>query len=303
MKIIIYTAAIVETGSDHPFGWSLQASTPEDLAKKVNDILTGEEKERDIEIRRPDLAAMTANARYGSDGDPDVYNIDDDRYVNATFVVQYSGPMTVEVPGIEASTANTPKGTIIAAPAGEEETIDILLSEGQFPNARKAKLEELLEENVFDSREKAERWLDRTPICLELIYEKGLGLFAAESDAIESCSLLSPYSGKEVLTPDSASDKTTPEGQDADPAKKASAVDILVLDWYGSGIPYRNVNLSHDDGSDPVVVKVTRESLIMSGLIIDGSPLDDMFGFYVPDDIFNTLSDEDLGEYVNQNSN
>lgn len=296
--ITIYTAAIIETGSDHPFGWSLQAATPEDLAKRVNDILTGEETERDIEIRRPDLAAMTANAQYGSDGEPDVYNIDDDRYVDAAFVVQYSGPMTVEVPDTEAL-----KGTIIAAPAGEEETIDILLSEGQFPNARKAKLEELLEENVFDSREEAERWLDRTPICLELIYEKGLGLFAAESEAVDSNFLLSPYSGKEILTPDFVSDKTAPEDRNADPAKEASAVDILVLDWYGAGIPYRNVNLSHDEGSDPVVVKVTKKSLVKSGLIIADDPLADMFDFYVPDDIFNTLSDEDLGEYVNQNSN
>lgn len=302
--ITIYTAAIVEIDEDKvfapgrpkTFGWSCADTDPKALAKRVTDILKGEEKERNgLEIRMPDLPSMESYARYGSQGEPETFETSED---GTRFIVQFSGPMTVEVPDTEA-----PEGTIIAAPAGEEETIDILLSEGRFPNTRKAKLEELLEENVFDSREEAEQWLDRTPICLELIYEKGLGLFAAESEAVDSNFLLSPYSGKEILSPDFAADKTAPEGQSADPAKEASAVDILVLDWYGAGIPYRNVNLSHDEGSDPVVVKVTKKSLVKSGLIIADDPLADMFDFYVPDDIFNTLSDEDLGKYVNQNSN
>ena len=195
-KITIYTAAIIETGSDHPFGWSLQAATPEDLARKVEEILAGEEKERNIEIRRPDLAAMAANAQYGSDGEPDVYNIDDDRYIDAAFIVQYSGPVQVDIP-------ETDSGALVAAPAGEEETIDVLLSEGRFPRARAAKIEELVEEGAVNDAQEAERLLDQTPITLELIYEKGSGLFAVETEAVESADCArSPYSGKDIVTPE-----------------------------------------------------------------------------------------------------
>jgi len=79
---------------------------------------------------------------------------------------------------------------------------------------------------------------------------------------------------------------------------KASHVEISILDWYGAGIPYREVNLSHDDGSEPVLIKVTKNSLINSGLIIEGSPLDDVFAFYVEDDIFEKASYDELEGYV-----
>ena len=36
------------------------------------------------------------------------------------------------------------------------------------------------------------------PIILEIMYEKDSGFFAVESDAIESGTLVSPYSGEEI---------------------------------------------------------------------------------------------------------
>lgn len=202
--ITIYSSAIIEIDEDkvfapgHPrtFSWSAADTDPKALAQKVTDILKGEEKERKgLEIRMPDLPSMESYARYGSQGVPETFETSED---GTCFIVQFSGPMTIEVPDTE-----TPKETLTAATAGQEETIGILLSKGQFPNSRKTKLEELLEEGAFNSREEAERWLDQTPICLELIYEKGCGLFAVESEAL-ACSgcVNSPYSGKDIITPE-----------------------------------------------------------------------------------------------------
>lgn len=223
--ITIYTAAIVEIDEDKvfapgrpkTFGWSCTDTDPKTLAKRVTDILKGEEMERNgLEIRRPDLPSMESYARHGSRGEPETFETSED---GTRFIVQFSGPMAVEV-----SDAEAPEGTIIAAPAGEEETVDILLSEGRFPRTRAAKIEELVEEGAVNNRQEAERLLDHNPICLELIYEKGCGLFAVETEAVESAGCAtSPYSGKEILTPDFASDKTAPEGQDSEPAKEASA--------------------------------------------------------------------------------
>lgn len=81
-------------------------------------------------------------------------------------------------------------------PADRCETIDVLLSEEKYPIAFKNKVEELLEQKAFNSESEAAEWLRKTPITLELYYEKHAGLFALESDALESCpeSLCSPYS-------------------------------------------------------------------------------------------------------------
>lgn len=74
------------------------------------------------------------------------------------------------------------------------ETIEVKLTPGKYPVAYKAKIDELMEQGAFNNRESAERWLMDNPICLELIYEKHSGLFAVESEAIESNSIVSPYS-------------------------------------------------------------------------------------------------------------
>ena len=88
---------------------------------------------------------------------------------------------------------------IIVPKVGFEETIDILLTPERFPIAFKNKVDELMEERAFDTREEAEQWVKTTPICFELLYEKGQGLIGIESEAIEYCDLVSPYSGFPIV--------------------------------------------------------------------------------------------------------
>lgn len=79
------------------------------------------------------------------------------------------------------------------------ESIDVLLTKEKFPIAFNNKVEELLEQKAFNTREEAEKWLSTTPIELELYYEKHSGLFGVEAEAMESCSetLCSPYTKEE----------------------------------------------------------------------------------------------------------
>lgn len=94
---------------------------------------------------------------------------------------------------------NTPFETdekIIAPSDEEEECIDIYLTPEKFPIAFKNKVDELLEQGCFETREEAEADVRRYPIQLDLVYEKHSGLFAVESEALELCT--SPYSGKEI---------------------------------------------------------------------------------------------------------
>lgn len=79
------------------------------------------------------------------------------------------------------------------------ETIEVKLTPGKYPVAYKAKIDELMEQGAFNNRESAERWVMENPICLELIYEKHSGLFAVESEAIESNSIVSPYSKNRIV--------------------------------------------------------------------------------------------------------
>ena len=76
------------------------------------------------------------------------------------------------------------------------ETIEVLLTEDRYPIAFRNKIEELMEQGAFKDEKEARKWLSSTPIVLEIYYEKHAGLFAVESDALESCpeSLCSPYS-------------------------------------------------------------------------------------------------------------
>ena len=76
------------------------------------------------------------------------------------------------------------------------ESINVRLTKWTFPIAFNNKVEELLEEKAFNTREEAEKWLSQTPIELEIYYEKGKGLFGVEAEAIESIGneICSPYS-------------------------------------------------------------------------------------------------------------
>ena len=81
---------------------------------------------------------------------------------------------------------------------GELEVISVLLTRQTFPIAFQNKLNELMESGAFDNEEEATKWIETTPIVLEIMYEKDSGLFAVESEAIESGSVVSPYSGEEI---------------------------------------------------------------------------------------------------------
>ena len=85
-----------------------------------------------------------------------------------------------------------------AYPIHETEVIEVILNRHKNPISFKNKVDELMEEGAFDTREEAEKWVEETPIALELMYEKHCGLFAVESEAIEA-GLFSPYSQEEIV--------------------------------------------------------------------------------------------------------
>ena len=82
---------------------------------------------------------------------------------------------------------------------------------------------------------------------------------------------------------------------------KKSQIVIERLEWCGACFPYRNVTIQNGEDEENVEIKVTKSSFITSGLIIEGSPLDDQFSYYVEDKKFDSYSDKELQSYVNEN--
>ena len=70
------------------------------------------------------------------------------------------------------------------------------MSKEKFPKAYKAKVEELIEEGVCATEAEAEKLVDDMAFELEIYYEKGTGLFAVESEAVESGTIYSPYTAE-----------------------------------------------------------------------------------------------------------
>lgn len=62
-----------------------------------------------------------------------------------------------------------------------------------YPRIFNAKCEELIEEGRASDMESAKKLAGNMIIELELYYEKGAGLFAVESEAVESAKIYSPY--------------------------------------------------------------------------------------------------------------
>ena len=85
-----------------------------------------------------------------------------------------------------------------ANPADKYENFVVRLSRYNNPIAYQAKLEELVEQNCYGSIEEAEIDNPYFDIELEMYYDKHHGLYAVESDAIESNaeSICSPYTGE-----------------------------------------------------------------------------------------------------------
>jgi hypothetical protein len=91
------------------------------------------------------------------------------------------------------------KKIIKANDADNCESIMITLTREKYPIAFKAKLEELIEEGAFETEDEAIKWIESNPIELEIYYEKGSGLFAVESEAVESNGTYSPYTKAEIV--------------------------------------------------------------------------------------------------------
>ena len=88
-----------------------------------------------------------------------------------------------------------------AYPIDQTEVIEVILNRHKNPISFKNKVDELMEQGAFDTREDAEKWVEETPIILELMYEKHSGLFAVESESIES-GVYSPYSKEDIVFED-----------------------------------------------------------------------------------------------------
>lgn len=82
--------------------------------------------------------------------------------------------------------------------AGNEEVIEVYLSEEKQPIAFGNKVKELMEESGM-SEEEAKEFVRTTPFTLELYYHMYQGLFAVESEAVEGYGneIYSPYTGEE----------------------------------------------------------------------------------------------------------
>ena len=80
-----------------------------------------------------------------------------------------------------------------------EEVIEVWISREKTPIAFKEKLDELMEEGAFDTEKEAIEWIEKTPFVMEMYYEKGQGLFLVESEAIDNCDIVSPYTKEELV--------------------------------------------------------------------------------------------------------
>lgn len=69
--------------------------------------------------------------------------------------------------------------------------INITITKETYPQLFKLKLDELMEQGAFNTKEEAEKWIETTPIALHLVYQKHSGLFAVEDEAVDFTT--SPY--------------------------------------------------------------------------------------------------------------
>ena len=76
---------------------------------------------------------------------------------------------------------------------------EVRFSREKTPIAFKEKLDELMEEGAFDTEKEAIEWIEKTPFVMEMYYEKGQGLFLVESEAIDNCDIVSPYTKEELV--------------------------------------------------------------------------------------------------------
>ncbi len=80
--------------------------------------------------------------------------------------------------------------------AEQYEPINIKLNAIDTPIAYKNKIEELVEQGLYENTEEAIKANPVIEIECEIYYEKHSGAFAVESGAVESGCVYSPYSGE-----------------------------------------------------------------------------------------------------------
>ena len=92
-----------------------------------------------------------------------------------------------------------PSGSIKTSPAEKPEFISVTLTKDEFPVAVSEKVAEMKEEG-FDQEtiDNEIKYFTTTPQEIEIIYEKGYGIFAVESESVSSCRLTSPFSKRPV---------------------------------------------------------------------------------------------------------
>ena len=77
------------------------------------------------------------------------------------------------------------------------EGITIIIDKEQYPIAYRNKIEELVEQGLYNTIEEAENDNPTFEMDCEIYYDKHSGLFVVESGAVESGLIYSPYSGEE----------------------------------------------------------------------------------------------------------
>ena len=80
--------------------------------------------------------------------------------------------------------------------ADNYEDIVIALTKSKTPIAYANKIEELVEQGLYPTKEDAEKDNPLFSIECEIYYDRHSGLFAVESGAVESGTIYSPYSGE-----------------------------------------------------------------------------------------------------------
>lgn len=86
------------------------------------------------------------------------------------------------------------------------EPVNVFLTPDKTPIAYQNKVQCLMSSGMTEAEA---RKLALEPIELELYYEVGRGLFAVESEAVESCEIRSPYSGEPLEEETESSDETS----------------------------------------------------------------------------------------------
>lgn len=76
------------------------------------------------------------------------------------------------------------------------EPIQIEITKEKYPICYNNKIEELVEQGAYPTKEEAEAKNHKFYMDCELYYHKGFGLFAVEEGAVESGTIYSPYNGE-----------------------------------------------------------------------------------------------------------